>query len=168
MTTILFSPKHQMMVADTRLVLGERIFSETYQKLWRRDECIIGYAGSTSDETQAVDNITHLINRPYSPISNLPATDGRALVWAPDTKIVYLYDHQSLIAFSDVGLQEPLAIGSGAEAALALLHAGIHPREVLQHVSRVDYATGGEWQHVAVGLKDSIIRERVVGKDDVQ
>ena len=140
MTTI--AANHKVIAADSMATTGD--VKTSVPKLFTINGWFIGVAGEYSDGLEILYDIRR---SKESPVHYLTTRDARKkgvtfLILSPSGEV-----YESEDACTPMRLTEGFgAIGTGAQGAMALLHAGHDPVETVRIMTKVDPSTGGKVQ----------------------
>ena len=134
MTTVAADHRSGQIVSDSKCISGDTWSPMT--KIFRHKDELIGVAGDVRIAMRWVKWYT-AARRGAAP----KLTNFEALILKPDG----LY-HVTEDAFEMKVEQGFYAIGSGAQAALAVMHAGLEPKEAVRIACLVDNNSGGALQ----------------------
>lgn len=139
--------KDGQLACDTQISAGTA-YAYHVEKLMRVDDlsCWISLAGTVSDFK---DFLAWFLD--HSPVDRKPVfkdDEGVSAIVLYDDGTVSVYEDTDYIAHP---ADKPIAIGSGAAAALGAMYAGSSASDAVAIASLIDQGTGGEVQSVMAG-----------------
>lgn len=150
MTTVAY--RNGVMVADGRVTAFDRIEGDDFVKVFNINGLLVGGAGSATSIMKFVDWVEKLTQTQIAqslfvdgtvnivPPENIKEEDFTALIVSEEDGIVQYYGGENFIRWD----KEYVAIGSGADYALAVMDAGFDAEKAVEIAMQRDVYSGGQ------------------------